>query len=121
MCARLARRSRAIHAWACGRPNGRFRPLTKWGFRGVFDRSETCSIVFMHAEARPRRRPTQSRAKDKVEAILDAADDLLRTTPVDLLMMRDIARHAAVAVWQTLHATALPTGPRQIASGWCSG
>lgn len=50
----------------------------------------------MHAEARPRRRPTQSRAKDKVEAILDAADELLRTTPVDLLMMRDIARHAAV-------------------------
>jgi AcrR family transcriptional regulator len=50
----------------------------------------------MLAQPRVLRRPTQRRAKEKVEAILDAADLLLRTTPADRLVMRDVARVAGV-------------------------
>lgn len=50
----------------------------------------------LRAEPRPRRRPRQSRSKDKVEAILDAADGLLVTMPVADLVLRDVARRAEV-------------------------
>jgi AcrR family transcriptional regulator len=48
------------------------------------------------AGTRPCRRPTQTRAKAKVDAILAAADELLRDTPADRLVMRDVARRAGV-------------------------
>jgi AcrR family transcriptional regulator len=43
------------------------------------------------------RRPLQARAKEKVRAILDAAETLLHQTSPDELVMRDVARRAAVA------------------------
>ena len=47
-------------------------------------------------EARARRQPTQTRAKAKVSAILDAADELLGEASVEALVMRDVARRASV-------------------------
>jgi AcrR family transcriptional regulator len=44
----------------------------------------------------PLRRPRQTRAKVKVGAILQAADDLLESTPAAALAMRDVARRAGV-------------------------
>lgn len=42
------------------------------------------------------RQPTQTRAKAKVGAILDAADELLGEASFDALVMRDVARRASV-------------------------
>lgn len=57
---------------------------------------DASAVVHPRPPRAPVRRPTQARARVKVEAILDAADALLRHTTVDRLVMRDVARVAAV-------------------------
>lgn len=50
------------------------------------------------ADARPRARPTQVRARFTLEAIVGAADELLRTHGVEAVTTRNVAARAGVSV-----------------------